>query len=515
MMALQEGSPGKEQLTLLAATIAGEIRNRQMILPGDRVIVGLSGGPDSVCLLSILAELREPLGIRSLHAVHINHGLRGAESDGDQDYAEEVAGQLGATFDAVRYDIRKVAGDLRLGEEETGRKLRYETFEKFRKQYGAQRIAVAHNRNDQAETVLMRLLRGTGIRGLSGISWTRDGGVIIRPLLGTERRDIEKYCRMRGLTPRIDSSNLDALYTRNRLRLQLIPRLEKEYNPRLQESLARLAEQAAETDDYVKQAAWDYLDSADRPNGSSRWRNEDSSLDPDGFGALHKAVSGRVVLEILDRAGLAGSVSADLIDRVRNTALSEKEPAEADLSDHWYVRKIYGRLWFLRRDQFEDRIIKEPVLLPLETLEKEGIAELQAGSIRILLSLTVWEPGRDPLPERKKRKGFAVLDFDRIVSGGVPVFRNRKPGDRFRPVGMKGRKKLQDFFTDRKIPRQQRDSVLLLARENEIFLAGTEVSCSCAVTEETRRVLRLQFSDGPNGVSYKVWPNDETKRTEY
>ena len=479
-------------LTPLAREVAEKIRVYEMIAPGDRVVVGLSGGPDSLCLISLLAELREILGIRSLHAVHVNHGLRGEESDADQAYAEHIAEMAGASFDTVFCDIRRLAKEQRLGEEEAGRKLRYETFEQYRQRYGAQRIAVAHNRNDQAETVLMRLLRGTGVRGLSGISRIRDDGIVIRPLLDTSREEIEAYCRARGLSPRTDRTNLQPVYTRNRLRLELIPQLERDYNPRLQEALIRLADQAAEADEFIRENALAYLRGNDRPGGTPRWKPEEASLEPDGFENLHKAVADRVILEILEATGAAANVTADLFHRVRQLILTGAEPAETDLTGNAYVRKMYGKLWFLRRDKYDTRKLEAPVPLPLARLEKEGMAELELGAVRLRLSLHRSVSGNSANRRAGRGTGRASLDLDRIVAEGLPVFRNRRPGDRFRPIGMKGRKKLQDYFTDRKIPRQERDAVLLLARGHDIFLAGREVGADGAVTAETRRILMIE-----------------------
>ena len=512
-------------LSPLAMSVAETIRKYEMIRPGDGVVVGLSGGPDSVCLISILAELQSFLEIRSLHAVHINHGLRGAESEADQARAEEIAAAAGATFDPVCYNVREIAEEEGAGEEETGRRLRYAAFERFRQQYDARRIAVAHNRNDQAETVLMRLLRGTGIRGLSGIDWIRADGVVIRPLLGTGRDEIESYCRERKLEPRIDSTNLQPVYTRNRVRLELLPRLERDYNPKLQEALFRLAEQAGEIDDFVRAAAVTYLDGGAGADGGKRWREEDSSLDPEGYEGLHPAAAGRTVLEILDRIGAARNITADGIDRISRVIRSQKEPMETDITDGFYVRKMYGRVFFLRRDQFEDRTVGEAVPLPVELLEKKGAAVLRIGGRELFLSIRNGPAAEDCEREtlnreaagRNKEKGDsaaekereilvsaeraekrtdrirASLDLDRLLSGGIPVFRNRRPGDRFRPIGMKGRKKLQDYFTDRKIPSQNRDTVLLLAEGSEVFLAGAEVSGQCAVTVESSRILTIEY----------------------
>ncbi len=476
------------ELSPLAAAIAEDILKYKMILPGDRIIVGLSGGPDSVCLLSVLAELRKVLEIDSLHAVHVNHGLRDEESDRDQAYAELLAGRLDATFDAVRCDVRKTAKEQGIGEEAAGRKIRYDIFERFRKHYHAQRIAVAHNRNDQAETVLMRLIRGTGLRGLSGIGRVRND-IVIRPLLDVPRDRIEQYCREKGFTPCVDSSNLKPVYTRNRIRLDLIPLIEKEYNPRLQDALIRLASQATETEDYLRQEAVRYLDEKEGINHSARWSHVGLYLNAEGFGKLHPALAGRVVMEMLERAGASEDVTSDTISRIIRTAQSETEPVEADLHHDYYVRKMYGKLWFLKRTPEGSEIIREPVPLPLEHLEETGTAEVKAGNILIRLSLSE-KRGRF-----RSEQGliYGALDLDRILSEGIPAFRNRRPGDRFRPMGMKGRKKIQDYFTDRKIPRQIRDQAVLLALGQEVFFVEGDVSGNCAVTEETQRILRIRY----------------------
>lgn len=485
-------SERNQHLSPLAERVLRIIKKHDMIRSGDGVVVGLSGGPDSTCLLHVLEELRPVLGIRSLHAVHINHCLRGEESERDQIIAEQTAQRLGATFDAFRYEIRKMAEEQGAGEEELGRRLRYAAFEHCCQKYQAARIATAHNLNDQTETVLMRLIRGTGIRGLAGIDCVRDDGRIIRPLLEIRRSEIEEYCEIFQLNPAIDSTNLQMVYTRNRLRLQLIPMIEKEYNPRLKEALVRLADQAAEADDFIRSEAVRYLQEPQSEEQGMRWRPEDSSLLPECFTELHPAVQRRTILEILDRTGAAANVTTDAIDRVCQLISSEKAPAETDLSSGFYVRKAYGRIWFLRRDQFEKKAIPEPVFLPVELLEEHGFAELTAGNTTVRMTLR--ERNKEPSDVKENRKkGRIALDWDGVLSKGRPLFRNRRAGDRFRPIGMTGRKKLQNYFTDRKIPRQERDTVILLAAGSDILAAGKEVSGDCPVTQETRWILTVEY----------------------
>lgn len=479
------------QLSQLASAAADCIKKYNMINFGDSVVIGLSGGPDSVCLLSVLRELRPVLGIKSIHAVHINHMLRGDESMGDEAFARDVAEKFGATFDAVRYDVKKMAAEQGAGEEETGHRLRYMTFEIFREKYGAQRIAVAHNRNDQAETVLMRVIRGTGIHGLTGIEHIREDGVVIRPLLDTDRSDIEAYCKERGLEPHIDSTNLKPVYTRNRLRLNLMPYMRAEFNPRLDDALTRLAAQAEETDDFLRNEALRYLDA------EHHWNAVRSVLELSGFGDLHPALAKRVLTEITERIGASHNLTADAVERMSDIALSPDEPREADISDGCYVRRSYGKLWFLRREDEKLRKIEEPVEIPVEELEKTGTAAVRAGFAEIKLTLVSsadYAGGARAGRQRPDAEDIhAELDFGKLVALGQPVFRNRRPGDRFRPVGMLGRKKIQDFFTDRKVPAQMRESIILLAAGGSIVLAGGEAGADCVPDKNTEKILIVEY----------------------
>ena len=349
-----------------------------------------------------------------------------------------------------------------------------------------------------------------------------------KPLTGIEEkglRDLLQYCRDQGLEPGIDSTNLEPVYTRNRIRLNLFPLLEKEYNPQIQEALVRLGEQASLAEDFVRQEAVRYLDGK-RSGELPRWNASEYSADPEGFEELHSALKTGVVLEMLERCGAAQNITAETVGRVIRTALSLTEPSEADLQDGRYVRKVYGRLWFLKRNQDENYKIKEPIPLPIDRLRKERKAELQAGILLLRLSLSEREGdgsrnrpgfagsfrgrtgshsedsgaeqqdqgGTDCRARRSVKTVRVVMDLEKVLEGGTPVFRNRLPGDRFRPVGMKGRKKIQDLFTDRKIPRQERDTVLLLARGHEVLLAGDEVSGNCAVSVDSRNLLIIEYT---------------------
>ena len=221
----------------LKLKVRDTIKDNELIAQGDKVLLALSGGPDSLCLLHILHDLQGMLNF-SLSALHVNHCIRGAAADADEAFLLEHCKELGVELFTERVDVPALAKESGKTEEECGRDVRY----RLLKEKGFDKIAVAHNKNDQAETVLMRIVRGTGVKGLAGMEYKREDGVI-RPLLDVERAEIEKYCEDNKLEPRIDSTNSETEYTRNRIRLELIPYLQK-YNPNIIDSLTRLADSA-------------------------------------------------------------------------------------------------------------------------------------------------------------------------------------------------------------------------------------------------------------------------------
>ncbi len=592
------------------------IEYRSMISPGDRVVVGLSGGPDSVCLFHGLCALKEELGIGRIYAVHINHGLRGAESDEDERYVKKLAESFKAECISFNYDVNAEAQAWGMSTEEAGRMIRYSAFEKVRRQKNAQRIAVAHNLNDQAETIIMRIMRGTGVKGLSGISYIRSDGVVIRPVLDLSRQEIEDYCKQNGLEPRIDSTNNEPIYTRNKIRLNLLPEIEREFNPNIVSALVRLGSQAAEDEDFMSAEAVKYLDSksyresaidneylksgcklsedevlmrkrmhdekdsdmvlsvdvkgdnqhqsmksnsqsqlndanytgqdleynqvegknintetagdindresqtsnlisgikicADNKNSNQsheemnlknpeaeiinkkcrRWNQQECSLMLDGFSRLHPAVAKRVIRLCAKRAGLDQNMDAAHVESIIELIGSGAESKETDITKGYYARLSYGRLWFLNRKNSSK--IESAVAVPYEELLEAGIAEVQAGGISIYMRL-IQADGEKPAAKRQDCKVFLYLDFDKLTAMGRAAFRNKLPGDRIRPKGMKGSKKLQDFFVDRKIPKHLRETTVLLACGGRIVAAGKEVSAECVQSVETMRILTIEY----------------------
>lgn len=306
------------------------IAEHKLIDRGDILVLGLSGGPDSMCLFDILSELKTELGF-CLFALHFNHCVRGAQADKDEEFLKEYCKAVKTELKTVKEDIPALAKDLGLSVEEAGRKRRQqcladyckelkERFDSFpdslpsdapgealvnaRNKASVVKVVLAHNADDQAETVLLRLLRGTGVHGLAAMRFKREDG-LIRPLLSTPRSEIEGYCKARGLEPRIDSTNLSVDYLRNRIRLELLPEL-AEINPNIKNTLVRLAENAAQDDDFLTSEA------------GSRLSDKDKGLFVKELREMPEAIFHRVIKLKFAQIGLSEDISSVHINALKS-----------------------------------------------------------------------------------------------------------------------------------------------------------------------------------------------------
>ena len=229
------------------------INRHNLIEKGDKIVLGISGGPDSVCLLHILNRLKEQFDIE-IYAAHLNHQIRGIEAQKDALYVTRLCEEMGIKYFVRSIDVPKYCQENKLSIEDGARKLRYEMFFEIMQRTHANKIAIAHNVNDQAETILMRIMRGTGLHGLRGIEYIRDN-VIIRPILDIERSEIESYCEQYNLNPRIDQTNLDPIYTRNKIRLKLLPYMQENFNSNVTKAIVRMSSSIKEDSDYIESKA--------------------------------------------------------------------------------------------------------------------------------------------------------------------------------------------------------------------------------------------------------------------
>ena len=226
------------------------IKKYNLIQDGDKIVLGVSGGPDSMCMLDMMRELKEEKNINfEIYVAHVNHMIR-EEAIEDEKYVQNYCLKHNIKFFVKRVDVQKIANDKKIGTEEAGRKVRYDFFEEVLQKTGSNKIAIAHNKNDKIETIIMHLLRGSGLSGLKGIEPIRDNKYI-RPLIECERQEIEQYCEDRKLQPRIDKTNFENEYTRNKIRNIVIPYIKKEFNPNIIQTLSRLSEVATDESNYI------------------------------------------------------------------------------------------------------------------------------------------------------------------------------------------------------------------------------------------------------------------------
>lgn len=274
--------------------VLNSIKKYNLINKNDVLLIGVSGGPDSICLLHILNILKEELGIE-IYVAHINHMIR-KESDLETKYVEDFCNNLGIKCYIKKIDVKGLARESKKGTEEMGRKLRYNFFDEIANKIGANKIVTAHNNNDKAETVLLNIMRGSGISGLKGIEAIRDNKYI-RPLIETNRKDIEDYCRQNNLNPKIDKTNLEITYRRNKIRNKLIPYLQKEFNPNIIKTINRLSEVVSEENEYLKKITSEKFKMICLEEN----KNKQIILDLNKFNKLELVIKRRIILYTINK----------------------------------------------------------------------------------------------------------------------------------------------------------------------------------------------------------------------
>ncbi len=472
------------------AKVKTTIADHKLIQKGDRVIVGFSGGPDSVCLLHVLVNLREEMNLE-LHAVHMNHNIRPGEADEDQRYSESFCEKYGVTFHAFTCYAEAEASDKGITTEEAGREARYKAYEATRQALGGTgKVALAHNKNDQAETILMRLLRGTGPDGLAAMEYKRGDG-IVRPLLDVSRSEIEDYCRVLGLSPRIDSTNLKPIYQRNKIRLELIPFLEENYNPNVLDALVRLGSVAKEDRDYFRAVITDLMqDIVEISDKQEAFINRSAYMD------LSPVVSKRLINQTLKDIGMDRDITAYHLTEADNMIRTGQAGNQMDFPLNFKMTLTYNQVKLERGSGPKNE--STSFVHPLEVERCTAIPEIGATIESKLVEVSTEKREEFLLcaKEHMKNSGNSVtyLDYSKITNPATLIIRTRQAGDYFRPPGMKGRKKIQDYLVDRKIPRDKRGEIPMLCVGNEVlWIPGFGSSENFKIDEESSRVLCLEI----------------------
>jgi tRNA(Ile)-lysidine synthase len=451
----------------LCNKIARTLRDYQMVEAGDTIVTAVSGGPDSVCLLSCLSTLAAKLRI-SLVVAHFDHGLRPEEDGVETAFTRRLAESLNIPFisNPSPPEIPQKGS-----EEERARTARYEFLEKVRRQTGAHRVALGHTMDDQAETVLMRLLRGSGASGLAAIPPVR-GKFIIRPMIRVTRVEVLAYLDSLGLDYMIDSSNAGNRYLRNRIRSELMPLLSK-YQPRLVERLANTADIIREDDECLELLANSWI------RGHAFFGSVSPQIPIPEWKLLHRALRIRVLRQIIDCSGTLRRINTKHLKAIEKLAEGPSPQVTVSLPGGRAAVRSYDRL-FVTRDSLEN--------LPFRR-ELDGPGTFVFPDLGWEISVVV-NPKPDHPPE-----GPDQADFDMDLVSFPLILRSFKPGDRFIPIGMKGRKKVKDFFIDNKVTSQQRAATpILTCRGRIVWICGLRADDRFKVKGSTTRKLRVSIN---------------------
>ena len=520
----------------LESKVIDFIQRYSLIPRKELVVVGVSGGADSVCLLHVLAKWRKELGIK-LHIAHLNHQLRGVESEADAEYVSNLAGSLGIPITIDRQDVAAYRTERNCSIEEAARELRYVFLARVAREVGANRITTGHTRDDQVETILMHILRGTGITGLCGLApcssmaydsqgtslraealsvakGQRSNLLVIRPLLDITKEETASYCQEHQLEPRIDSSNLSPSFFRNRLRLHLLPLL-RQYNPSVDQALLRLADIAKEDNAFIEQQAsglWDEV---------ARQENNAIYLDKKQVAILPIALQRQLLRAAVTKlAGDSRDIEASHIEAARSL-LNKQASKRISLPHGLICHGGYDELVITR--------LPSVTATPHSVIASDLPAKAwQAGAWQSQLPPCPFPPlpGEFPLkvPGKTVFPGWKVIasvvrervaspssrgalgtsegtcqsnlvaHFDFHKTGTALSVRQRRPGDRFQPLGMSMPKKLYEFMVDAKIPRSWRGHIPIVCSPQQIiWIVGWRIDDRVKTTEASQEILRLEF----------------------
>lgn len=451
------------------------VRKYNLIKENENIVVGVSGGPDSMALLYVLLDIRDSINF-NIHMAHVNHGVRGNDARKDQLFVEEQAKKLSLPYYTKNVDMIAYGKKRGITSEEAGRELRYGFFREILKKQGGGKIAVAHNKNDQAETLIMRFMRGTGVDGLKGMEFIYKD--IIRPILSIDRQEIEKYIENREIETVLDKTNLQPIYTRNKVRLELIPYIQENFNPNIVNTLWRMSRVSAIDSNFLEEYT-------EKKYNKLVKKEEENSIILDGgkLYSLDKSIQQRVIRNAIQKInGSFQGITEIQILSVLNLILKGKTGKGVNLINNIVARVNYDELIIEKDNKVDtDDYLYKFYYLGVVNLEELGYSF----NMEIIENRTKIE--------FEKSKYIKYFDLDKI-KGDLSV-RNRRAGDRFSPFGMKGTKKLKDYFIDEKVPKELRDkNPLIVDEKNILWVVGYRTNEKYRVTKDTKRILKISYN---------------------
>ncbi|MEN3038582.1 MAG: tRNA lysidine(34) synthetase TilS [Candidatus Kryptonium sp.] len=448
------------------------IQKNKLISPKDKIVVAVSGGVDSIVLLDLLNELKNQLKLELIVA-HFNHKLRGEESDEDENFVRDFASKLELECYVRSEDTREYCKNKKISIQEGARELRYNFFETLRLLKGFDKIATAHNANDNAETILLNLFRGSGVNGLAGIQLKR--GNIIRPLLFATRDEIEAYALEKGLSYRIDSSNFKTAYRRNYIRLKLLPLISENINPGIIETLNRTAQIFSELGEFVRYEVSKIINFITIEESPGKVLIDINRLKTYLFFIQESVIISTIETFFNERIDFAKVLAVlNLIDATPGSSVA--------ISKNLFVYRDRQHLVFLRKPEF---------------IETEIYTYVHPGE-KYETDFFVFSSEFVKKEEVQFNRNSQVEYIDADLIADELILRNWQPGDWFVPLGMKGRKKISDFLIDLKIPVYDKKKILVLESEGKIvWVCGFRLDDRFKITDSTQKILKIEFYPKP------------------
>lgn len=453
------------------------IRDNNLIKSGDKILIALSGGPDSVCLLNILFELKKDLNIE-IGAAHLNHMLRGDDAFEDEEYVVNICNNMGIQCFVKRVDIYKYSKEQKLSSEMAGRNARYDFFDEIIEKYNFDKIATAHNANDQAETILFRLMRGTGLEGLGGIKVSRDNK-IIRPILCLSRKEVEDYIKAKNLSPRIDKTNFEKIYNRNKIRLDILPYMKKNFNEDIVQTLNRMSILIQKDNEFIEKIALDFYN-------KYCIEYEEYFIIKNEIFKEDEAIVNRVLRNAITKYSKS-NYDFEMKHIYEISYLSRKNSGKTiDLPNKIYAENIYGDIYIKHREKNSSINRKNEEI----KIDKSSVNKSNVDFNNFKIEFHIMQNDTSGDLDLKRSDLIKYFDFDKV--NNHILVRNRKDGDKMIPLGMNGSKKVKDIFINMKIPKEDRNNVPILCFDDKIaWIIGLKVSEQFKVTRKSKNILKV------------------------
>jgi len=468
------------------------IEKYNMLEVEDRVGVAVSGGPDSITLLHVMSKIAAGYQL-SLVIVHVNHDLRGEESEREERFVRELGETMKIPVEARKISITAIRKREQGSVENISRRERYKYFKEVTERYSLDKIVLGHNRDDQAETVIMKFLRGSGLGGLRGILPVRDG-LYARPLIEVSRKEILAFLKEEGVQYMTDSSNVDDIYVRNRIRNRLIPGLKDQYNPRLIENIARMADIIRLENDFIEQ----YVDDA-LLKLNIIYEGNRIGIHIANFKLLHPVLRLRIIKRLLEnRSSSKMKISYVHVKAVIDLIEGPRSNGLLDLPLGITVRREYDNLTIVKDKKSSLPSDQHDSIKKVRKDDKWDINDYYydisiPGTVRIEetgLTIDFSYTGIEHIDFNTANTVF--MDYDSLM---FPlIIRNMRAGDRMQPLGLGGTKKVKSIFIDKKIPRSKRREIPLLVDQNAVlWIPGIQLSDRARVTDTTEKILRAEI----------------------